>query len=121
MNDADKQPISQVGYFGIGVNKGEAHNVNVGQTINNYSKNPELAATVTAIQQLLQQLEQSNPGVTETEQIVYVNEETTPSFKRRAASALQVGGETAIDEFILDNKHLKVVKAIIKGWLQPGS
>ncbi|MHC5718229.1 MAG: hypothetical protein ACYTX0_40635 [Nostoc sp.] len=53
--------------------------------------------------------------------VAYVNDETTPSFKRCVASALQATSETAIDEFILENKYLKIIKAAIKGWLQPGS
>ena len=67
------------------------------------------------------QLEESNPNATEVEQIAYLEDETTPSFKRRVSSALQAAGETAIDEFILENKYLKVVKAACKGWLQPNS
>jgi hypothetical protein len=80
-----------------------------------------LAEAAKEIQQLLNQLEQTNPTATELEKVAYVNDETTPSFKRRVAGALQASGETAIDEFILENKYLKVVKAAIKGWLQPGS
>lgn len=80
-----------------------------------------LAEAAEEIQQLLKQLEQTNPTATEIEKVAYVNDETTPSFKRRVAGALQASGETAIDEFILENKYLKVVKAAVKGWLQPGS
>ncbi|MEH2045196.1 AbiTii domain-containing protein [Nostoc sp.] len=80
-----------------------------------------LAEAAEEIQQLLKQLEQTNPTATELQKVAYVNDETTPSFKRRVAGALQASGETAIDEFILENKYLKVVKAAIKGWLQPGS
>jgi len=79
-----------------------------------------LAEAAEEIQQLLKQLEQTNPTATESEKVAYVNDETTPSFKRRVAGALQASGETAIDEFILENKYLKVVKSAIKGWLQPG-
>ncbi|MGM3308422.1 hypothetical protein ACSQ6I_21010 [Anabaena sp. WFMT] len=70
------------------------------------------------IQKLLRQLEGSNPAATEVEKIMYVNDETTPSFKRRVAGALQSGGETAIEEF-LDNPYINVGKAIIKGWIKP--
>jgi hypothetical protein len=80
-----------------------------------------LAEAAEEIQQLLKQLDQTNPTATELEKVAYVNDETTPSFKRRVAGALQASGETAIDEFILENKYLKVAKAAIKGWLQPGS
>jgi hypothetical protein len=73
------------------------------------------------IQKLLDQLQTTNPDATESEKIAYLNEKTTLSFKERVAGALKGMGESAIDEFVLDNKYLKVVKAAIKGWLQAGS
>jgi hypothetical protein len=79
-----------------------------------------LAEAAEEIQQLLKQLEQTNPTATESEKVAYVNDETTPNFKRRVVGALQASGETVIDEFILENKYLKVVKSAIKGWVQPG-
>lgn len=94
-------------------------------TFNQYNYTPEqkktLAEAASEIQKLLKQLEETNPTATEPEKVAYVNDETTPSFKRRVVGAFQAGGETAIDEFILENKYLKVTKAAIKGWLQPGS
>jgi AbiTii len=89
------------------------------QTIHLSESKKNLAAAAAEIQQILEQLKQSNPTATELEMVAYVNDETTPSFKRRAVGALQASGETAIDEFILENKFLKVAKAAIKGWLQP--
>ncbi|MDF5722137.1 MAG: hypothetical protein PUP91_16950 [Rhizonema sp. PD37] len=80
-----------------------------------------LAEAASEIQQLLKQLEQTNPTATEAEKVAYVDDETTPSFKRRVVGAFQASGETAIDEFILDNKYLKVAKVAIKDWLQPDS
>ena len=46
-----------------------------------------------------------------------VNDETTPSFKRRAAAALKAAGETAIDQFF-QNPYVKVGKAAIMGWME---
>jgi hypothetical protein len=77
-----------------------------------------LAEAAAEIQQLLQQFEKMNPNATETEKVAYVNDETTPSFKRRIVGALQAGGETAIEEF-LDNSYVNIVKAIVKGWMKP--
>ena len=98
--------------------------VNRSEVNNSFNKNISeekrtLAEAANAIQQLLKQLEESNPNATEIEQIAYLEDETTPSFKRRVIGALKAAGEAAIDEFILENKHLKVVKAACKGWLQP--
>jgi hypothetical protein len=71
------------------------------------------------IQQLLKKLEQDEPEASDSRKITYVNDETSPSFKHRAASALLAGGETAIEE-LLDNPYLNIGKAIIKGWIKPG-
>jgi tRNA G26 N,N-dimethylase Trm1 len=94
---------------------------------NNYNNNSfvqqseqkqTLADAAKEIQQLLKQLEQTNPTATDAEKIAHVNDETTPSFKRRAVGALQAGGEAAIEEF-LDNPYVNVGKAIVKGWMKP--
>ncbi|WP_293336726.1 hypothetical protein [Microcoleus sp. CAWBG58] len=77
-----------------------------------------LATSAKEIQQLLKQLEVSNPTATDEEKIAHVNDETTPSFKRRAVGALQAGGEAAIEEF-LDNPYVNVVKETVKGWMKP--
>lgn len=77
-----------------------------------------LAEAAAEIQKLLKQLEQSNPTATDFDKIVYVNDETTPSFKRRVVGALQAGGEAAIEEF-LDNPYVNVGKAVVKGWIKP--
>jgi len=77
-----------------------------------------LAEAAAEIQELLKQLEESNPTATEPEKIAHVNDETTPNFKRRAVAALQACGEAAIEEF-LDNPYINVVKATVKGWIKP--
>ena len=88
----------------------------------NYYNNPEqkqtLSQAAAEIQKLLKQLEQNNPDATEDDKIAYVNDETTPSFKRRVVGALKAGGETAIDEFF-NNPYVKVGKAIVMAWIQP--
>lgn len=77
-----------------------------------------IAEAAKEIQQLLKQLEVTNPTATEAEKVSYVNDETTSSFKRRVVGALKAGGEAAIEEF-LDNPYVNVGKAIIKGWVKP--
>lgn len=77
-----------------------------------------LAETAAEIQSLLKQLEKDNPNATEAEKIVYVNDETTPNFKRRVVGALQAGGEVAIEEFF-DNSYINIGKAVVKGWIKP--
>jgi hypothetical protein len=89
---------------------------------NNFFQSEQKKQTLTEaaeeIQKLLKQLNQTNPTATEPEQIARVNEAIKPELKQRAIAALKEGSETAIDEFVLENKYLKVVKAIVKGWLQ---
>jgi len=77
-----------------------------------------LADAAKEIQQLLKQLDKTNCIATEAQKVAYVNDETTPSFKRRVVGALQAGGEDAIEEF-LDNPYVNVGKAIVKGWIKP--
>ena len=77
-----------------------------------------LAKAAEEIQLLLNQLEKENPVASDAEKIIYVNDETTPSFKRRAVAALQAGGETAIEEFF-DNSYINIGKAVIKSWIKP--
>ncbi|MEH2041272.1 hypothetical protein [Nostoc sp.] len=77
-----------------------------------------LAEAAAEIQRLLKQLEETNPSATHTEQVAYLNIATKPDIKKRTIAALKEAGETAIDEFILENKYLKIVKAAVKGWLQ---
>jgi hypothetical protein len=77
-----------------------------------------LSEAANEIQKLLQQLEKVNPEATETEKVAYVNSKTTPTLKVRAVSALQAGGEAAIEEF-LDNPYINVGKAVVKGWMKP--
>ncbi|MDD1429101.1 pentapeptide repeat-containing protein [Dolichospermum sp. ST_sed9] len=94
-------------------------NVTFNQTNYTPEQKQSLAEAAAEIQNLLKQLEETNPTATESEQIAHLKDNTTLNLRKRALSALQGGTETAIDEFILENKLLKVGKAVIEGWLQP--
>jgi hypothetical protein len=77
-----------------------------------------LTQAITEILKLLAQLEQSNPKATESQQIAHIDNETTPSFKRRVSSAFQeAGGSSALDELIPGNKYLEVIKLTLICWL----
>jgi uncharacterized protein YjbI with pentapeptide repeats len=104
----------------IGNAAGEAH-AEMKSIQHNYAPEQKqtLAESVSEVQQLLKQLEQTNPTATEAQQIEHINNETSANFKRRFASALQAFGETAIDEFVLENKWLKVIKETGKRWMKP--
>jgi hypothetical protein len=88
------------------------------QNIHPSEQNQTLVGAIDEIQRLLKQLEETNPAATEAEQVAYVNIATKSNLRQRVATALKEGGETVIDEFVLENKYLKVIKAIIKGWLR---
>ncbi len=87
------------------------------QNIYTNEQKQDLAESAAEIQRLLKQLEESNPTATESEKVAYVNDETTPSLKRRVVKALIAGGESAIEEF-LDNSYAKVIHSVIKGWME---
>lgn len=96
---------------------GNAQNVEGNQNIYASEQKQTLAQAAEEIQNLLKQLEKTNPSATEKEKIIYVNDETSPGLKRRTVSALKAGVETSIEEF-LDNPYVNVGKAVVKGWMK---
>jgi hypothetical protein len=121
--------IMIVGKLSMTNNEGDTYNVSQAGAVGKYArsdgntfiqseKKQTLSEAAVEIQRLLKQLEQTNPHATEAEKLTYINDETTPSFKRRVVGALQAGGEAAIEEF-LDNPYVNVGKAAVKGWIQP--
>jgi hypothetical protein len=74
-----------------------------------------LAQAAAEIQDLLQQLEKSNPTASEAEIVAYVNEEIEPDLKSRIVKALKAGGEAAL-ESSLDSHYVNLMRAILKGW-----
>ena len=82
---------------------------------NNYEEGDKnLAEAAAEIQQLLQQLEKTNPTATEAQQEAFVSAGITPTKKERLVNALKEGGQGAIEEF-LDNPYLNVAIIIIEG------
>jgi uncharacterized protein YjbI with pentapeptide repeats len=109
---------NQSGQFGIGQMSGGK--IEEGATVAgilNEAQQQNLATAALEIQQLLKHIEQKNSTATEAEKIAYVDDETSSGFKRRVVSALQAGGEAAIEEF-LDNSYINIGKAIVKGWIK---
>ena len=117
-----------IGEITMGNKEGDNYNVGQAGAVGRYARSDNntfiqseekrtLAEAAKEIQNLLKQLEHSKPGATEGEKIAYINDETTPSFKRRVINALQAGGEAAIEEF-LDNPYINVGKATVKGWMK---
>jgi AbiTii len=111
--------------------EGDTYNVQQAGAVGKYARSDNnifiqseqkqtLSEAALEIQKLLAHFEQRNPSATQSEMISYVNDETTPSLKRRAYAAFQACGESIIDEFVLENKYHKVIKATLKGWSQAG-
>nr|MDJ0705740.1 COR domain-containing protein [Leptolyngbyaceae cyanobacterium MO_188.B28] len=80
-------------------------------------QNQTLSEAAQEIKRLLDQLDTS---ATESEKAAYINDETSPGFKRRVVGALKAAGETAVEEFFIDNPYLNVVKSGIKSWISSG-
>jgi hypothetical protein len=88
----------------------------VGGTINQGSERKQtLAEAAVEIQQLLMQLEKSNPTATEEEKVAYVNDETPPALKSRVASALKAGSISAVDTLVDNSPFSNFAKAFVKG------
>lgn len=94
----------------------------IGGNITNY--NPEqrqnLAQAAAEIQQLLQQLEQTNPTTTTSEKMTVVAKaideiEKNPTLKARVIGALKSGGTEAIKELV-DHPLVNILMASIEGW-----
>jgi uncharacterized protein YqfA (UPF0365 family) len=87
---------------------------NVIQTYSNVSQ--QEIEIVAEIEQLLKHIEEKNLGLAKHEQANINDVILTPG--ERLVAALKSGGETAIDELVLENKYHKIIKSIVKGWLQ---
>jgi len=88
----------------------------VGGTINQGGEGRQtLAEAAVEIQQLLMQLEKSNPTATEEEKVAYVNDETPADVKSRVASALKAGSISALDTLVDNSPFSNFAKAIVEG------
>jgi len=109
--DQFSQIIVQEGGFYIGGDY-------VGGTINQGSERKQtLAEAAVEIQQLLMQLEKSNPNATEEQKVAYVNDETPPALKSRVASAVKAGSISAVDTLLDNSPFSNLAKAIVEGWM----
>lgn len=78
-----------------------------------------LAEAAIEIQQLLKQLESSNPTASRQQQVEFVSMAIAPNRRQKFLSALDSGWKEAIKEF-LDNPYVNVAIAIIEGWKSAG-
>jgi hypothetical protein len=94
----------------------------IGGNINNYTpqQRQNLAEAAAEIQQLLQQLEQTNPTTSTSEKMTVVAKavdeiEKNPTLKVRIIGALKSGGTEALKEAI-DHPLVNILMASIEGW-----
>jgi uncharacterized protein YjbI with pentapeptide repeats len=94
----------------------------IGGNITNYNQEQKqnLAQAAAEIQQLLQQLEQTNPTTTTSEKMTVVAKaideiEKNPTLKARVIGALKSGGKEALKEAV-DHPLVNILMASIEGW-----
>lgn len=94
----------------------------IGGNINNYTpqQRQNLAEAAREIQQLLQQLEQTNPTTTTSEKMTVVAKavdeiEKNSTLKARVIGALKSGGKETLKEAI-DHPLVNILMASIEGW-----
>jgi formylmethanofuran dehydrogenase subunit C len=84
--------------------------------VTNNSQDLERKELATEIVKLIEELQEELLAEDEAGQIAIIDKKITPTLKTRIIAAVKAFGESCLDEFILENKYLKVVKALIKGW-----
>ncbi|AOY80470.1 hypothetical protein BJP36_11645 [Moorena producens JHB] len=81
-----------------------------------------LAETAAEIQQLLDQVSQTNPTTTNKEKMIVVGEvvdkiENNPTLKVKVINSLKAGGVEAFKEAI-DHPLVNILMAVIEGWTE---
>jgi transcriptional regulator with XRE-family HTH domain len=100
------------------------HAHQIGGGINNYTpeKKKNLAEAAAEIQQLLEQLSQTNPTATELEKLTIVAKaadeiKNNPILKARVINALNAEGTEVLKEAI-DHPLINILVAMIQGWTE---
>lgn len=100
--------------FGVGYSEQVEAN-QLAANIHNYAPEQDLAKAAESIQQLLKQLEKTNPTATQEDKQAFVTAAIPQEEKSRILRALQAGGEKALEKF-LNNPYVDVTMAIVKEW-----
>ena len=92
----------------------------IGGNIHNYAAQQNLTEAAAEIQQLLEQLSQTYPTNTRSEQMVVVDEaikriEGDPTLKERVIGAIKSGGIEAFKEAI-NHPLVNILVAFLQGW-----
>lgn len=79
-------------------------------------KRQTLAEAAAEIQQLLTQLEKSNPTATDAEKVAYVEQETSPALKARISEVLKTGSNVWLDAMLDIYPGSNIARAVIAEW-----
>jgi hypothetical protein len=114
--EGDNISISGGNLTGFGSLTGDnTGTVSVTQNIHQSEQRQSLAEAATEIQQLLKQLEQTNPTATEVEQKAFLTAVIPSTKRQKFVNALQAGGKELFKE-LMDNMYVNVAVAAIEGW-----
>ncbi|WP_017317449.1 type 2 periplasmic-binding domain-containing protein [Mastigocladopsis repens] len=114
MSDRKTQINQNNSSFGVGYSEQVEAN-QVAANIHNYAPEQDLAQAAARIQELLKQLEKTNPTATQEDKQAFINLAIPQEEKSRVVRALQAGGEKALEKF-LNNPYVDVTMAIVKEW-----
>jgi uncharacterized protein YjbI with pentapeptide repeats len=114
--EGDNISISGGNLTGFGSLTGDnTGTVSVTQNTYHSEQRQTLAEAAAEIQELLKQLEQSNPTATEVEQKAFLTAVIPATKRERFVNALQAGGKELFKE-LMDNMYVNVAVAAIEGW-----
>ena len=115
MSDAPKYDMRGAQFAGGFAETVEGNQI--GGTINNAAAaTPSLAEAAAEIQNLLKQLEASNPSPTQAQQTAYLDAVIPPTKRERFVGALKAASGAGIEEV----PYGAVLKALVEGWQRPG-
>ena len=102
-----------------GIYVGGDYEYRVSGDINNQGveKRQSLAEAAAEIQQLLMQLERSNPTATDAEKVAYVNDETPPALKSRMTNAVKAGSKAVVETMLDNSVYGNVIRTVVQGWV----
>ena len=123
MAESESKGDTFTGAFGIGkVSGGDVKQDSPNINFHEAEQTQNLAEAAAEIQQLLNQLSQSNPTTTSKEKMIVVSEvvdqiENNPTLKAKVINALKAGGVEAFKE-ALDHPLVNILVATIEGWTE---
>jgi HEAT repeat protein len=125
MSETPKYDFSGASFTSVGSVTGDIKGDNIIGTQYNYppEQKQNLAEAAKEIQQLLDQLAQTNPTLTESNNPIVVAEaiqqeiKRNPTFKQRLRSALKAGGIEAL-KAIFNHPLINIPIETIKGWIE---